>query len=102
MARKVSKRFRAELSLEREKSSAWLAIIYVTNTSVDEGANPIERVELTKITAWKNASAGKRWIKAQVQGLTPRRSVKLIAGSDLNEKGKPMGFRGSVDFKVDA
>jgi hypothetical protein len=49
--------------------------------------------------AWSNASAGKRWVKSQVQALTPRKSVKMIAGEGKDAKGKPTSFVGVVTFK---
>ena len=51
------------------------------------------------MAAWSNASAGKRWVKSQVQALTPRKSVKMIAGEGKDAKGKPTSFVGVVTFK---
>ena len=51
-------------------------------------------------TAWANPSAAKRWVKAVVQDLTPRKSVKLIAGENLDAKGKPLSFYGQLAFKA--
>ena len=52
-------------------------------------------------TAWKNASAAKRWVKEQVLKHTPRKSVKMVATGALDAKGKPTAFTGSLTFKVD-
>lgn len=75
------------------KGGAWLCEIHVNN---DEGAT-----EVANITAWSNASAAKRHIKATVIELTPRKSIKVIAGN-YDEKEKPTFFSGSMTYKVDA
>jgi hypothetical protein len=102
MARKVNKRFKAELTLNKEKGGAWLATICLCRVAVDEMGSPNELTEIASVSAWKNASAGKKYIKAKVQELTPRKSVKLVAGNETNEKGKPISFKGSLDFRVEA
>jgi hypothetical protein len=51
-------------------------------------------------TAWANASSAKRWVKTQVQALTPRKSVKMVAGSAVDVKGKPVSFTGELAFKI--
>jgi hypothetical protein len=33
---------------------------------------------------------------------TPRKSVKLEAGEQLDEKGKPVSFKGSFSYKGEA
>jgi hypothetical protein len=63
----------------------------------DEGIDSANHIQLS---AWANASAGKRWIKEQVQALTPRKSVKMVASDDKDAKGKPLGFSGTVNFKA--
>ena len=92
MARKVVKTFTANLNKNTEKGGAWMAIVNVTT----EG---IEGSDVVNMAAWSNASAGKRWIKSQVQALTPRKSVKMIAGEGKDLKGKPTSFVGVVTFK---
>jgi hypothetical protein len=32
--------------------------------------------------------------------MTPRKSVKMIAGENLDEKGKPTSFTGELTYKV--
>jgi hypothetical protein len=92
VAKKVTYKFAADLTLNAEQGGGWLAVVSV----VDE--NDIAQAMFT--TAWKNASAGKRYIKAMVQKLTPRKSVKLIAGEALDAKGKPTSFAGELSFKA--
>ena len=92
MAKKVTYKFAADLTLNIEQAGGWLAVVSV----VDE--NDVAQAMFT--TAWKNASAGKRYIKKMVQELTPRKSVKLIAGTNLDAKGKPTSFAGELTFKA--
>jgi len=92
MAKKVTYKFTADLNLNAEQGGGWLAIVSV----VDE--NGVAQAMFT--TAWKNASAGKRYIKAMVLKLTPRKSVKLVAGETLDAKGKPTSFAGELSFKA--
>lgn len=92
MAKKVVKTFTANLNKNPEKGGAWMAIVNVTTEGI-EGSN------VYNMAAWSNASAGKRWIKSQVQALTPRKSVKMIAGEGKDAKGKPTSFVGVVTFR---
>lgn len=91
---KLNKKFEAFVMLNTEKGGAWQANVQVSY--LDEMG---ERVYTTEaVTAWKNASAAKRWIKKMVQELTPRKSVKLQAFLfDSNEK--PTGLRGELEYK---
>ncbi len=91
MARKVENRFHAEIRLNGEKGGAWLTTITLHD---DTGA-----ITLSECSAWKNASAAKRWVKERVKALTPRKSVVML-GSNLNDKNKPTVLTGSVIFKV--
>ena len=93
MAKKVNKSFRVDLVKNNVKGGAWLAMIVLST----EGST--ERV-LT--LAWSNPSAAKRWVKEQVQEHTPRKSVKLTAGENLDEKGKPVTFHGELLYKAEA
>jgi hypothetical protein len=92
MAKKVVKTFSANLNKNLEKGGAWMAIVSVTTEGIDG-------TETLNTAAWSNASAGKRWVKSQVQALTPRKSVKMIAGEGKDAKGKPTSFVGVVTFK---
>jgi len=92
MAKKVTYKFTADLTLNTEQAGGWLAIVSVVNE------DDIAQAMFT--TAWKNASAGKRYIKKMVQELTPRKSVKLVAGTNLDAKGKPTSFAGELSFKA--
>jgi hypothetical protein len=92
MAKKVTYKFTADLTLNSEQAGGWLAVVSVVNEE------NIAQALFT--TAWKNASAGKRYIKRMVQELTPRKSVKLVAGEALDAKGKPTSFAGELSFKA--
>lgn len=92
MAKKATYTFTAELSLNLEKAGAWIAKVTVmTEDNV---------VESSITEAWKNASAAKRWVKAKVQEMTPRKSVKLVPNEDKDAKGKPAYFYGELTFKA--
>jgi hypothetical protein len=93
MAKKVSKTFTATLNKNDVKGGAWMAVVTVTTEGVD-GA------DVLNMAAWANASAGKRWIKEQVQALTPRKSVKMVAADKVDAKNKPVTFAGTVAFKA--
>ena len=92
MAKKVVKTFSANLNKNTEKGGAWMAIVSVTTEGIDG-------TEILNTSAWSNASAGKRCVKSQVQALTPRKSVKMIAGEGKDSKGKPTSFVGVVTFR---
>ena len=95
MAKKVNVVFYAEAIKNAEKGGAWLTTIKIT----DEG---METPHKTLTAAWSNASAAKRWIKEQVQALTPRKSVKMIATTqNLDAKGKPLAWVGQIGYKRD-
>jgi hypothetical protein len=93
MAKKVSKVFNANLYKNPEKGGAWMATVSVSTEGLDG-------VDVFYTTAWSNASAGKRWVKSQVQSLTPRKSVKMVAGEEKDAKGKPTFFSGELNFKA--
>lgn len=96
MARKSSYLFSASATKNTDKGGAWLAKVSLTNNTADSeeyGAGT------TELTAWTNASACKRWIKAKVQAMTPRKSVKMVATTAKDAKGKPVQFDGSLIFK---
>ena len=105
MAKKVSKKFTATLTLNPEKAGGWLAQVFVeTPINLDATAgrlqNSMMNVENAEsaVTAWKNASAGKRWIKEKVQEMTPRKSVKMVPQKfDSNEK--PVHLVGILEYK---
>lgn len=107
MAKKMTQRFTATLALNPEKAGAWIAEVSISNlyagvpnVRLGSGAGE-EVVVLANRSAWKNASAAKRWIKEQVQSMTPRKSVKMVAGESLDAKGKPTSFTGVLEYKVD-
>jgi len=92
MAKKVTKKFTADLTLNSEQGGGWMAVVSLT---AEDGTS-----ELTQLTAWKNASAGKRWIKSKVLELTPRKSVKMVAGEQVDAAGKVTSFAGELTFKA--
>jgi hypothetical protein len=83
--------FKATLKCNTDKGGAWLAIWTLTN---DQDENVV-----TMVSAWKNASAAKRWFKEQVQANTPRKSIKMLPGSETDAKGKPVAFEGELTYK---
>lgn len=92
MAKKESRKFVVTLHKNPEKGGAWLGFVAVVTD---------ENVAVAQMTtAWANASAAKRWVKTQVQALTPRKSVKMVAGSAVDAKGKPVSFTGELVFKI--
>ena len=90
MAKKINSEFTAELIKNNVKAGAWIASYAVAHN------------ETSQYTAWSNASAGKRWIKEMVLAHTPKKSIKMVAGGELDEKGKPVSFKGVLAFKVEA
>jgi hypothetical protein len=95
MAKKVSSLFSASIVKNQTKGGAWLATIVLT----DEGINiPYDSYQ----AAWANASAAKRWVKEVLQATTTRKSVKMLPGSELDAKQKPVVFLGAVTFKREA
>lgn len=95
MAKKVNVTFYAQTIKNQSKGGAWLTSIHIT----DEGMDTPNQVITT---AWSNASAAKRWIKEMVQQLTPRKSVKMIASTNVDDKGKTVAFVGQIGYKRDA
>ena len=90
MAKKVQYTFTANLWLNTEKGGAWIAEYHYGTEEDFKGL----------YTAWKNASAAKRWLKSVVQEVTPRKSIKMVAGDALDEKGKPVSFTGELKYNV--
>jgi hypothetical protein len=100
MAKKVTAKFSAVIELNKEKGGAWLATVVAQRPDGSDGFNSMEpAIGVSEVTAWKNASAAKRWVKMMVQSLTPRKSVKMNA-TKFGEKEKPVAFSGSMEFKV--
>jgi hypothetical protein len=95
MAKKISSLFSASIVKNQTKGGAWLATIQLTDEGID---TPYDSYQ----AAWANASAAKRWIKEVLQATTTRKSVKMLAGSELDAKQKPVVFAGAVAFKRDA
>lgn len=94
MPRKTKQRVKVHLRQNPEKGGAWLCEILF----FDETNETIA----TNITAWKNASAAKRHIKATIQSSTPRKSIKLLPGTSTDAKGKPTHFMGDMTYAVAA
>ena len=102
MAKKVAKKFAATLELNPEKGGAWLAhVSVVTPLSGINNLNSMEDSEAVSAqAAWKNASAAKRWIKTQVQEMTPRKSVKMNPIKFDKSTEKPVAFSGVLEYKA--
>lgn len=102
MAKKVKKTFTATLELNPEKAGAWLAYVNLSTPAEDAGLNSITNVaeSVSHQAAWKNASAAKRWIKEQVQAMTPRKSVKMTPTKFDKATEKPTAFSGVLEFKA--
>lgn len=102
MAKKVTKKFTATLTLNTEQGGAWLAnVSLLTPLSGPNDLNSmVDSEAISHEAAWKNASAGKRWIKAKVLELTPRKSVKLEATKFDKTTEKPTAFVGALEFKA--
>lgn len=102
MAKKVTKKFTATLTLNTEQGGAWLAnVSLLTPLQGSLSLNSIEDSEAVSYeSAWKNASAGKRWIKAKVLEMTPRKSVKMEATQVDKTTEKPTQFVGALEFKA--
>jgi hypothetical protein len=92
MAKKVNVTFEADLIKNTQKGGAWLAEYSVIDTGMD-------KAHVAGINAFSNPSAGKRWLKEQVLAHTNKKSIKMIATEDKDEKGKPIHFTGVVAFK---
>lgn len=106
MAKKVVAKFNAKIELNNEKGGAWLATVSAERPAsygdfdVKSTSNSMEpAIGVSEITAWKNASAAKRWVKTMVQSMTPRKSVKLNP-TKFDAKEKPTAMSGSLEFKV--
>lgn len=101
MAKKITKKFTATLTLNTEQGGAWLANVSLLTPMIDDdNLNSMQPAEAVSAeAAWKNASAGKRWIKSQVLAMTPRKSVKLEATRVDKTTDKPTAFVGVLEFK---
>lgn len=102
MAKKITKTFTATLVLNTEQGGAWLAnVSLLTPMLDDENPNSMQPAEAVSAeAAWKNASAGKRWIKEQVLALTPRKSVKMEPTKLDKTTEKAISFVGKLEFKA--
>lgn len=94
MAKKINAAFTAKLDKNLDKGGAWMATLTILHEAAD-GFMPIK----TESSAWTSASAAKRWLKHRLMDLTPKKNVKMVAGSAVDAKGKPVNFAGEVAFK---
>ena len=88
---KVKHTFSANISLNQNKGGAWLA-----SYSLSSASSIISQGETT---AWKNASAAKRWIKERVVAKTPRKSLKWTHVVQ-NADSKPVEFSGVLEYNA--
>jgi hypothetical protein len=102
MAKKVTKKFTATLTLNTEQGGAWLANVSLLTPAINvDNPNSMQPAEAVSAeAAWKNASAGKRWIKAKVLEMTPRKSVKMSPTKVDKTTEKPTAFVGVLEFKA--
>lgn len=102
MAKKITKTFTATLTLNTEQGGAWLANVSLLTPAVDsENLNSMQPADAVSAeAAWKNASAGKRWIKSQVLAMTPRKSVKMEPTKLDKTTEKAIAFVGKLEFKA--
>ena len=97
---KVAKKFKTTLTKNKDKGGAWLVTIDLMEQQSDGlGGKPFVTTYVST-TAWSNASAGKRFVKAKVQELTPRKSIKLETKAE-DENGKPTLIVGEMEFKAE-
>lgn len=94
MAKKVISTFKARIVKNQTKGGAWLATVTLNDDGIETSYDSYS-------AAWANASAAKRWLKEVVQTTTPRKSIKMVAGPELDAKEKPVNFSGEVSFKRD-
>ena len=90
MAKKVTRTFSAKLQKNTEKGGSWLCEVAVRDETGETK---------TTVSAWSNASAGKRWVKAHLLEVTGRKSIRMTPTA-FDEKEKPTLILGSMDFKV--
>jgi hypothetical protein len=95
MAKKVNALLTGTLIKNNVKGGAWLASYSINYEGVE---SPISGSH----HAFSNASAGKRWLKEMTIANTPKKSIKMVAGTALDEKSKPLGYQGEVKFKIEA
>ena len=99
MAKKVTKTFTASIALNPEKGGAWMANVFLTYEDNSDSMNSMPNtIGISDASAWKTASAAKRWVKAKVQEMTPRKSVKMVPTA-FNDKEKPTNFKGTLEYK---
>jgi hypothetical protein len=90
MVKKVTRTFTATLEKNLEKGGSWLCRVAIRDENGETNS---------KVSAWSNASAGKRWVKAELVEITKRKSLKFsVVQADANEK--PTLIAGSIDYKV--
>lgn len=82
---------KATLRLNQSKAGGWLASYTIDGDGTE--------TELGVVSAWKNPSAAKRWLKEEVVKKTPRKSIKMVATAVVDEKGKPAEFVGELTYK---
>jgi hypothetical protein len=102
VAKKITKKFTATLTLNTEQGGAWLANVSLLTPAIDsDNPNSMQPADAVSAeAAWKNASAGKRWIKSQVLAMTPRKSVKMEPTKIDKTTEKPTAFVGVLEFKA--
>jgi hypothetical protein len=84
---------KATLRLNHSKGGGWLASYSIMGDGTE--------TQTGIVSAWKNASAAKRWLKEEVVKSTPRKSIKMTATGAVDAKGKPSEFVGELTYRGD-
>lgn len=94
MVKKVNNTISVSVTNNNVVGGGWLAAF--------EWRDEYEVAKVSKVSAWKGANAGKRWIREVLEKNTGRKSVKWIASTESDEKGKPLAYSALIEFKVNA
>ena len=91
MPKKEERKFQVQIKKNMGDGGAWLSRYSIYKGVDDE--------DETHFEAHKNASAAKRWVKAQLQEITGRKSMKFNVIKE-DDNGKPITLTGYVMYKV--
>jgi hypothetical protein len=98
MAKKINHVFRATAKKNLEQGGSWLIEVQ----DFTAGATPDSLTEtFSSVSAWANASAAKRSIKADLLKLTGRKSCKFEVLA-MDEKERPVHITAELHYRVDA
>ena len=96
MAKKVTETMKVSLSKNTlvDRGGGWLLDIAI----VIEG---VAVAKYNSVTAWANPSAAKRYVKTVVESQTTRRSIKLTATPEVDDKNKAVKYLGEMVYKAE-